>query len=501
MDSHDFTLPQLLEQQVAKTPQAIAVIYENQQITYAELDQRANQVAHFLAAKGIGKGVPVGLLLDRSIEMVIAIWGLLKAGGSYVPLDTALPESRFAHIAEETGIPLLLTNRNLAGRLPSHVSAMTWEDAQPHIDRESTAAIASPDGRPEDNRPEDNRPEDNRPEDNAAGDAGPEDVAYIVYTSGSTGKPKGVLIPHRVFTRCQFWATEVFGFTRHDRFLLNFFRAPEELFYPHLIGATLVLSPPDAERDMRLLSEVVAKHQINVLGLTPSLLRAFLDEYPSGNDDPLKHVYCAGEALPLNFQQHFFSKSKANLYNFYGLSEAPYTSIWKCQPDDTRPILPIGRPVDAKVLILDAQRKPVIGKSIGELFIGGPGLALGYLNQPELTASKFLEHEGERFYCTLPNHLSRTVRSPSANPRSSRRTGRDRSGTATASGRTRSRCRTKGRTASRLSQARPRYGYRRAYLAGCHAAHLARLHAAFGLRHPDGHAAVHDRQDRSQGTA
>ncbi len=375
MDSDDLTLPQLLERQVAETPHGVAVIFKNQQITYQELDQRANQVAHFLAAKGIGKGVPVGLLLQRSIDMVIAIWGLLKAGGTYVPLDTALPESRFSHIAKETGMPLLLTSRDLVSSLPSQVPAMTWEDAQPHIDGESTAAITSSAIRPE-------------------------DVAYIAFTSGSTGKPKGVLIPHRALTRCHFWATEVFGFTRHDRFLLNFFRAPEELFYPHLIGATLVLSPPDAERDMRLLSEVVTKHQINVLGLTPSLLRAFLDEYPSGNGDPLKHVYCAGEALPLDFQQHFFRKSKANLYNFYGLAEAPYTSIWKCQPDDTRSTPPIGRPVDAKVLILNEKRNPVSGEAIGQLFIGGPGLALGYLNQPELTASKFLEHEGERLYCT-----------------------------------------------------------------------------------------------------
>jgi|GEM_PF-1582519 len=375
MDNKDISLHQLFEQQVKRTPQAVAVIFGNQQITYQELDHRANQVAHFLAAKGIRKGVPLGLLLDRSLEMVIAIWGLLKAGGTYVPLDTAFPESRLAHIAEETGMPFLLTERALASRLPSQIQAMTWEDAQPHFERESTEAITTP-------------------------SVGPEDLAHIVYTSGSTGQPKGVLIPHRVFTRCHFWATEVFGFTPHDRFLLNFSRAPEELFYPHLIGATLVLSPPDAERDMRLLVDVVAKYRISVIGLTPSLLSAFIDLYPSDKIDHLKHVYCAGEALPIDFQKRFFGKSNASLYNFYGLAEAPYTSIWRCRPDDTRPIIPIGRPVDAKVLILDEQRKTVSGETIGELFIGGPGLALGYLNQPELSARKFIEHEGERFYCS-----------------------------------------------------------------------------------------------------
>ena len=371
----DPTLTQLFERQAAATPRVVAVVFEGQQLTYEELGGRANQVARFLIDRGVSRGVPVGILLDRSIEMVVAIWGLLKAGGAYVPLDTALPEARIAQIADETEMPLLLTDRSLADRLPAHVPAVLWEDVEPDIVRQPTAAVA-------------------------AGDVGAEDVAYIAFTSGSTGRPKGVLIPHRVFTRCRRWALDVFGFTPRDRFLLNFFRAPEELFYPHLIGATLILSPPGAERDMRLLADVVAEHRIHVLGLTPSLLSAFLDEYPTSGEDSLRHVFCAGEALPIDFQRRFFRKSGAHLYNFYGLSEAPYTLIWRCLPEDTRPVLPIGRPVDAKVLVLDEQRRPVRGEAVGELFIGGPGLAVGYLNQPELTARKFVDHEGERLYCT-----------------------------------------------------------------------------------------------------
>ena len=369
------TLSQMFERQAAATPRAVAVVFEGQQLTYEELDGRANQVARLLIARGVGRGVPVGILLDRSIEMVVAIWGLLKAGGAYVPLDTALPEARFAQISDETEMPLLLTDRSHANRLPERVPAVLWEEVEPDMLRQPTAPVA-------------------------AGDVGAEDVAYIVFTSGSTGRPKGVLIPNRVFTRCRMWAIDVFGFTPRDRFLLNFFRAPEELFYPHLIGATLVLSPPGAERDMRRLAEVVAEHRIHVLGLTPSLLSAFLDEYPSSREDSLRHVFCAGEALPLDFQRRFFRKSGARLYNFYGLAEAPYTLIWRCRPEDTRPVPPIGRPVDAKVLVLDGQRRPVRGEAVGELFIGGPGLALGYLNQPELTARKFVDHEGERLYCT-----------------------------------------------------------------------------------------------------
>ncbi|MGC6487147.1 MAG: AMP-binding protein [Planctomycetota bacterium] len=334
------TLPQLLERQAAATPGAVAVVFEGQQLTYEELDGRANQVARFLIARGVGRGVPVGVLLDRSIEMVVAIWGLLKAGGAYVPLDTALPEARFAQIAEETAMPLLLTDRSLADRLPAHGPAVLWEDVEPESVRQPTAAVAS-------------------------GDVGAEDVAYVVFTSGSTGRPKGVLIPHRVFARCRMWALEVFGFTPRERFLLNFFRAPEELFYPHLIGATLVLSPPGAERDMRGLAEVVAEHRIHVLGLTPSLLSAFLDEYPSSGEDSLRHVFCAGEALPLDFQRRFFRKSGAHLYNFYGLAEAPYTLIWRCRPEDTRPVLPIGRPVDAKVLTGACQGRIVVVVGFG----------------------------------------------------------------------------------------------------------------------------------------
>jgi non-ribosomal peptide synthetase component F len=190
VDYPDKCVHQLFEEQVERTPDAVAVVFEGEQLTYRELNERANQVARFLTTRGVKKGVPMGILMDRSLEMVIAIWGLLKTGGAYVPLDTALPESRLEYIAKDTAMPFILTSRALVSRSPRQIESIIWEDAQPLFERESTDALLAR--------------------------IDPEDLAYIVYTSGSTGQAKGVLIPQRVFARCHFWATEVFRFTQED---------------------------------------------------------------------------------------------------------------------------------------------------------------------------------------------------------------------------------------------------------------------------------------------
>ena len=374
MESQDTCLHQLFEDQVEKTPDAIAVIYEDQQLNYRELNQSANRFARYLNRIGVKKEVPVGILLERSIEMVIAIWGLFKTGGIYVPLDTALPESRLNYIIKDTQMPFMVTQRSLTGQLPEGVDCIYWTEEQPLIEQESSDSFEN--------------------------EISTENLAYLVYTSGSTGNPKGVMIPQRAFTRCHFWAHNVFHFTKADRFLLNFFRAPEELFYPLFVGATLILSPSDAERDAALLVNTIQRYQISVIGLTPSLLNVFLNEPELEQCLSLKHVYCAGEALSIDIQQRFFSRLNAKLYNFYGLAEAPYTSIWQCRPGDTRHIIPIGQPIDATIHILDKELQPVHGQDIGEIYIGGPGLARGYLNMPELTTDRFITLNGGHLYNT-----------------------------------------------------------------------------------------------------
>ncbi len=371
----DRCLHHVFEDQVEKTPNAVAVICGSQQISYAELNSQANQFARLLQSKGVRGETPVGIFLERSIEMVIAIWGIFKAGGTYVPLDIALPLPRLNYILQDTQMPLVITDDQFVDRLPEGVLFLSWTRERSILDQLSAVPL----------------------EDELDG----ENLAYVAYTSGSTGNPKGVMIPHRVFTRCAYWGEEYFHFTSKDRFLLNFFRAPEELLFPLFTGATVVLSPRDAERDTALLLKTIHENEITVVGLTPTLLNQFLNEPQLEDCESLRHLFCAGEGLPVVVQQRFFERlPAAQLYNFYGLAEAPFTSIWRCVAGDGRPVVPVGQPVDAIIKILDEDLEAVTGQTIGEIYIGGPGLARGYLNLPELTADRFIYLDGERYYKT-----------------------------------------------------------------------------------------------------
>ncbi|MDF1826242.1 MAG: amino acid adenylation domain-containing protein [Verrucomicrobiales bacterium] len=372
--SENSCLHVLLGDQVEKTPDAIALSDGGRQLTYQELDERSNQVAHYLVSHGAKTEVPFGIYLDRSIELVVTIWGVLKSGGVCVPLDISMPQKRLQAIVEETGLMFVLTGNIREGELPPGVPVK-------NLDKESLAITAGDTG-------------------SVQVEVTPDSLSYIVYTSGSSGKPKGVMIPHRSFSRCRDWATEVFGFSNEDRFLLNFVRAPEEIFYPLFVGATLILPPAGSDWDMKLLGRTILHHRISVLGLTPSLLNVFLNENESVRLDSLKNVYCAGEPLSVENQRRFFNQIEANLYNFYGLAEAPFTSLWKCHRDEQGNAIPIGEPVDASVHILDENAEPVKKEKIGEIYVGGPGLARGYLNLPELTEERFITRNGTKLYRT-----------------------------------------------------------------------------------------------------
>lgn len=370
----DRGLHQLFEDQVSKTPDAIALVWGERQLSYLELDQRANQFAHYLLAQGIQPSAYVGLQLERSVGMVVAIFGVLKAGGSLVPLDLQLPQSAVAYRVQETQMPFIITEREYCHELPESVSPVFWSEVESRIISESVVRL----------------------EEHTCINT----IAYLVYTSGSTGAPKGVMISHRALVRCHLWSTQIFEFTHADRFLLNFVRAPEELFFPLFLGATLVLSPCGAERDTALLAQTIRQHEITVLGTTPSLLNVLLDEPELAQSSRLKHVYCAGEVLSGDLSKKFFKRLSADLYNAYGLAEAPFTTIWKCRPEDAQSVMPIGFPVDAEVHLLGAEGVPVVGQAVGEIYISGDGLALGYLNLPELTATSFVQIEGCLYYKT-----------------------------------------------------------------------------------------------------
>jgi amino acid adenylation domain-containing protein len=355
----------LFEQQVHRHPDAVALIADEEQLTYQQLNERANQLANYLLGLGVRIEEPVGVFAERSPHLVAAILAVLKAGGAYVPLDVDLPGERLLSIMHDAQIRALFVDARLRTRLPPGMPDPIFLD-------EAFATVGA------------------EPVEFGPIELTPENLAYIVYTSGSTGKPKGVMIPHRAFMRCAYWAREVFRFTAEDRFLFKSIRAPEELFYPLFIGASVVIAPPEADRDPSLFLATIIKHGITVIGVSPAFLRLVVTDPDLPSARSLKHVLCSGEILSHELQKSFRLGCHADLYNFYGLAEAPYTTIWRCRAEDEHNKLPIGRPVDAEVFLLNSDLQPVKAGEVGEIYIGGPGLARGYLNLPDLTLERFL---------------------------------------------------------------------------------------------------------------
>lgn len=374
LHSTDKTIDQLFEEQVERTPNHIAIIYHESSLTYRALNEQVNQLAHYLKKCKPAVETPMGIYMERSPAMIIGILAILKSGGTCVPLDSREPSERLLKIIDDTKLSIVLTDVKLKNQLP-HRDLMLISQDNMQIILEETH--------------------------NLRRNHHTENLAFLVYTSGSTGAPKGVMLPHRVFARCEFWAKDVFCFTPTDRFLFKAIRAPEEFLFPLFLGAPLIIAPPGAERDSSLLVQTIIKNKITVANFTPSFLNVLLDEIDAKQEFYLKHVFCAGELLSVELQNRFFSRLAAYLYNFYGLAEAPYTAYWQCEhPQKT---VFIGKPVDANVYILNSERQPVPIGAVGELYIGGPGLARGYLNQSTLTAEKFIANpfqEETRLYKT-----------------------------------------------------------------------------------------------------
>jgi len=308
--------------------------------------------------------------MDRSLEIVIAILGILKAGGAYVPMDAAYPEERINFMMRDSGIPVLLTQEKLVAGLPDNKLHVLCIDTDKEIFFQES-------------------------KENPVTGVAPDHTAYMIYTSGSTGKPKGVMIPHRGICNHMFWMRETFPLTGDDSVLqktpFSFDASVWEFYAPLIAGARLVIARPGGHIDSDYMFRTINEHKITTLQLVPSLLRMLLDAGGLETCTSLKRLFCGGEALPLELEKPFFT-SPTKLYNLYGPTEASIdATFWACEPSAHRRIALIGRPIsNTKTYILDRRLCPVPAGVIGELYIGGLGLAKGYLNRPELTQEKFI---------------------------------------------------------------------------------------------------------------
>jgi len=367
----DKCLHDLFEEQVERTPDSVAVVYGDQKLTYLELNSRANQLAHYLISKGVGPEVMVGLYMERSLEMVIGIYGIIKAGGAYVPLDPEYPPDRIAFMVEETDVPVLLTQEHLVTSLAGpNANVICLDSEWEIIDAESTK--------------------------NPISGAAPENLAYVIYTSGSTGRPKGVMNEHRGIVNRLLWMQDEYDLTQEDRILqktpFSFDVSVWEFFWPLLTGAQLVVARPGGHKDPAYLVSIIVEHQITTLHFVPSMLQIFLEEEEVIRCNSISRVICSGEALPYDLQCRFFESMDTELHNLYGPTEAAVdVTYWACRQDQDLKIVPIGYPVaNTQMYILDSQLQPVPIGCTGDLHIGGIQVARGYLKRPELTAEKFI---------------------------------------------------------------------------------------------------------------
>ena len=387
----DKCLHHLFEEQAERTPQAVAVVFQNQQLTYRELNRRANQLAHYLRKLGVRPDVLVGICVERSLEMIVGLLGILKAGGGYVPLDPHYPEERLAFLLKDARLSVLLTQQRLATNLPTHAERILYLDVQQE-------AILTESG------------------DNPLGGAMADSLAYVIYTSGSTGQPKGVMIAHSGICNRLFWGQEAYKLIDSDRvlhaFSLSFDFATWEIFTALVAGAQLIIAEPGGHLDSNYLVKLIRDSGITFAGFVPSMLKAILEESEIKSCTSLKRVVSGGEALPVELQECFLGTLKdVELQNTYGPTEASIdVTCWVCGSENgsrsKQERVPIGRPItNTQIYILDSHLQPVPVGMPGQLYIGGVGLARGYLNRPDFTAASFSPNpfnggEGARLYRT-----------------------------------------------------------------------------------------------------
>ncbi|MFD2671659.1 amino acid adenylation domain-containing protein [Marinicrinis sediminis] len=387
----DRTMVEMFEEQVARSPHSTALVYKETTCSYQELNEQANRIAHGLRARGAGPETVVGLMCERSLEMMVGLMGILKAGSAYLPIDPSWPEERLTYMIQDSGMKLLLTTswqrngRSLLDAFSGEVLEMdssVWEACKT-INPEPVLH--------------------------------PEHLAYILYTSGSTGKPKGVMVEHRAVVNRIHWMQQQYPLQETDVLLqktpITFDVSVWELFWWSWYGAKLCILEPGAEKEPEKLTQTIARQQVSVLHFVPSMLRVFiqwLQHQPDGRDrlHSVRQLFTSGEALKGSDVQevHHWLGPRTSLTNLYGPTEATIdVSYFDCTAPGLEQV-PIGKPIyNTQLYVLDPQQRPVPVGVAGELYIGGVGLARGYVNQADLTTERFISHpfhSGERLYRT-----------------------------------------------------------------------------------------------------
>jgi surfactin family lipopeptide synthetase A len=375
-------LPQLFEERVRRNPEAMALRCGDQALSYRELNRRANQLAHYLRKRGVGPETLVGLYVERSVEMAVALLGIMKAGAAYVPLDPAYPKDRIAFILEDSKAGLLITQQNLIGAISASGIRCVSLDAEQQ-------AIAA------------------EPVENPTPLTRPENLAYVLYTSGSTGRPKGVQVEQRNLVNFLSAMQHEPGLNADDVLLavttLSFDIAGLELYLPLVTGAQVAIASREEAMDAAQLMRRMREWAVTVMQATPATWHMLLAAGWQGN--PKLKVLCGGEALPPELAEQLVPRC-GELWNMYGPTETTiWSSLYRVR-SNTKGVAPIGKPIgNTQLYVLDKNLQPVPLGVVGELYIGGDGVARGYLNRPELTNEKFV---ADPFRTTAGARLYRT---------------------------------------------------------------------------------------------
>jgi len=392
---HEQCIHEMIEAQVARTPERIALRCEGASLSYAELNAQANRLAHHLRERGVTPETCVGLCAERSLAQVVGLLAILKAGAAYVPLDVNYPEQRVRHMIGDCGFDLLLTHAAVQQR----VAALVAGDAALSVlvidAPEVTAALAR------------------YPDTNLARAPGltSRSLAYVIYTSGSTGLPKGVMIEHRALVNRNDWAGKQYKLGEDPVFLymapFSFDMSVSELTWPLFSGACMVIARPEGHRDPGYLIDLIRETGVTFVHFVPSMMALVVAEEGWAACTSVRQILVGGEALSPELVKRHHAASKADLINIYGPTETTIDVChWLCPRDPALARVAIGKPMQNTTLhVLDEARRQLPPGATGELYISGAGMARGYMKRPQLTAERFVPNPfagaaGERMYRT-----------------------------------------------------------------------------------------------------